>query len=337
MTDARRVRFVAPESVAVESGPVPRPDDDEVLVEATVSAVSPGTELLVYRDCVPDDVRLDETINVLNEPLSYPLSYGYAVVGVVTDVGSDVDASWRDRRVFAFHPHASHFCVAPESLVALPEDVSDEDAAMLATAETAAGFAMDGRPRIGERVAVFGQGVVGLLTTAFLVEFPLSELVTVDCYASRRERSRSLGADETFAPEAVPEGVYDRFDGDGRADLAFELSGNPAALDDALSVTGDDGRLVVGSWYGEKPVSLDLGGRFHRSHVRIRSSQVSRIDADHAGRWDKKRRLDYVLDSLSELDPSSLVTHRFPVAEAPEAYRMLDRDPAAAVQVLFTY
>ncbi|MDS0297342.1 zinc-binding alcohol dehydrogenase [Halogeometricum sp. S1BR25-6] len=337
MTDARRVRFTEPRTVDVEHGPVPRPDDGEVLVETTVSAVSPGTELLVYRDDVPTDVPLDATIDGFDEPLSYPVSYGYAAVGVVVAVGDAVDAAWAGRRVFAFRPHASHFCAAPDSLVALPDDVSDEDAAMLATAETATGFVMDGRPRVGERVAVFGQGVVGLLTTALLARFPLSDLVTVDRHASRRTRSRSLGAHEAFTPEAVQDSVTDRFPGDGRADLAFELSGNPEALSDAISLTGDDGRLVVGSWYGSKPVSLDLGGRFHRSRMRVRSSQVSEIDADHAGRWDKKRRLDYVLDSLPDLEPSSLVTHRFPVEDAADAYRVLDRDPADAVQVLFTY
>ncbi|MDS0295964.1 zinc-dependent alcohol dehydrogenase [Halogeometricum luteum] len=258
MTDARRVRFAAPRTVDVEYGPVPEPTDDEVLVETTVSAVSPGTELLVYRDDVPTDVPLDATIDGLTEPLSYPVSYGYAAVGVVTAVGDAVDDAWAGRRVFAFRPHASHFCAAPDSLVALPDDVSDEDAAMLATAETATGFAMDGRPRVGERVAVFGQGVVGLLTTALLARFPLSELVTVDRHAPRRRRSRSFGAHEAFAPEAVPDGVADRFAGDGRADLTFELSGNPEALPDAISLTGDDGRLVVGSWYGAKPVSLAL-------------------------------------------------------------------------------
>lgn len=337
MTPARRVRFVGPRSVAVDSTPIPTPDDDEVLVEATVSAVSAGTELLVYRDRVPDDVPLDSTIDALAEPFSYPLSYGYAVVGVVAETGSAVDPDWEGRRVFAFHPHESHFCVAPDALVPLPVDVADEDAAMLATVETVTGFAMDGRPRIGERVVVFGQGVVGLLTTATLGRFPLADLVAVDCHASRRERALELGADAVFAPDDVPAGIRERFDGDGRADLAYELSGNPDALSDALSATGEEGRLLVGSWYGEKRASLDLGGRFHRSRMRVRSSQVSEIDSAHAGRWDKSRRLDYALESLSELEPSALVTRRFPVEDAPEAYDLLDRSPEECLQLLFTY
>ncbi len=331
---ARGVRFVAPRRVEVVRTPVGTPAADEVRVEASLSAVSPGTELLVYRDQVPADLPLDETIDELGHTATYPLSYGYATVGRVTAVGDDVTDDWVGRRVFAFHPHASHFCVDPATLVRLPADVADEDAALLAMVETAVSLVMDGRPRIGERAAVFGQGVVGLLTTALLARHPLAQVVTFDHYASRRERSLSLGADTSLAPDAAGE-VFDA--GDGRADVSFEVSGNPAALDAALDTTGDDGRVVIGSWYGAKPAELGLGGRFHRSHIRLQASQVSRIDAAHADRWDKERRMDLVLDLLADLEPSRLVTHRLPVESAPEAYRLLDESPDEALQVLFEY
>jgi alcohol dehydrogenase len=330
----RRVQFAGPTRVEVVRTPVGTPAADEVRVEATLSAISPGTELLVYRDQVPDDMRLDETIDSLDDTATYPLSYGYATVGTVTAAGDDVADEWLGRRVFAFHPHASHFCVPPEALVRLPPDVGDEDAALLAMAETAVSLAMDGRPRVGERVAVFGQGVVGLLTTAVLSQFPLSRLITFDHHAARRERSRSRGADASLPPDDAGRAFQT---GDGRADLSFEVSGNPAALDAALDTTGDDGRVVVGSWYGTKPTALDLGGRFHRSRIRLQASQVSRIDPDHTGRWDKDRRMDLVLDLLPDLDPSALVTHRLPVEEAPEAYRLLDGAPDEALQVLLEY
>jgi alcohol dehydrogenase len=333
---ARQVRFVAPRRIEVAHTPVETPAPDEVQVEASLSAISPGTELLVYRDQVPEDLPLDETIAGLGHAATYPFSYGYATVGTVTAAGDDVPDDWVGRRVFAFHPHASHFCVDPDTLVRLPGDVADEDAVLLAMVETAVSLVMDGRPRLGERVAVFGQGVVGLLTTALLARHPLSHLVTFDHYASRRERSRSFGADAALAPDSID--TSDVFEaGDGRADVSFEVSGNPVALDAALDTTGDDGRVIVGSWYGAKPTALDLGGRFHRSHIRMQASQVSRIDPAHLGRWDKTRRLDLVLDFLSELEPSQLVTHRIPVENAPEAYRLLDESPDEALQVLLEY
>ena len=324
----RALYFGGDESVAVREQPIPDPGPGEVRVRTERSGISAGTELLVYRGDVASELPTDETIDALAGTFSYPLQYGYAAVGRVTAVGEGVDGAWLDRRVFAFNPHESHFLADPGSLV--PTTLDPEQAVLIPNAEAAANFVMDARPRFGARVAVFGQGPVGLLTTALLAEFPLSTLVTVDPCGSRRDLSRSLGADRALAPNDL-DGL------DEPVDIAVELSGEPAALDDAIDVTGYAGRVLVGSWYGSKDVSLDLGDAYHRSHIRVRSSQVSRIDPDHADRWDKDRRLDVVRDWLTETDLSALHTHEFPVERAPEAYRLLDERPDDAVQVTLTY
>ncbi|MCQ4334702.1 zinc-binding dehydrogenase [Natronomonas sp. F2-12] len=325
----RALYFTGPGSVEVRPKPIPEPEPGEVRVRTERSSVSPGTELLVYRDEVPADLPIDETIDALDETFSYPLQYGYATVGRVTALGEGVDDEWLDRRVFAFNPHESHFLADPGTLV--PTTLSDERALLIPNAETAVNLVMDARPRVGARVVVFGQGPIGLLTTALLAEFPLADLVTVDRYESRRRLSESFGADRAVAPGDLEEAL-------GAApDIAFELSGNPAALDDAISVTGYAGTVVVGSWYGTKGVSLDLGGSYHRSHIRIRSSQVSRIDSDHADRWDKARRLSFVRSWLAENDLTALLTHEFEVGQAAEAYRLLEERPDGAIQIVFTY
>ncbi|WP_424017261.1 zinc-binding dehydrogenase [Halorientalis pallida] len=331
---ARSLYFTGPREVTVRERPVPDPDPDQVRVRTERSAISPGTELLLYRDEAPADIEIDETIDVLDGTLSYPLQYGYAAVGRVTATGANVDGDWEGRRVFAFHPHESHFLATPSELI--PVDQPAERATLLANAEAAVNFVMDGRPRVGDRVVVFGQGVVGLLTTAVLSEFPLGELVTVDPYERRRDLSERLGADTTVADAAALDEriATDHVDG---ADLTFELSGNPDALDDAIDATGYAGQVIVGSWYGNKPATLHLGGEFHRSHVRVRSSQVSRIDPDHAGRWDKDRRLSLVRDLLAEVDVSALFSHEFPVERADDAYELLDGSPERALGVLLTY
>jgi len=121
------------------------------------------------------------------------------------------------------------------------------------------------------------------------------------------------------------------------ADLTYELSGSPAALDQAIRVTGYAGRVVLGSWYGSKRASLDLGGRFHRSRIRLLSSQVSSLAPEFSGRWSKERRFSVAWKMLQELKPSRWITHRFPLEEAEQAYRLLDTQPGEALQVLFTY
>jgi threonine dehydrogenase-like Zn-dependent dehydrogenase len=121
------------------------------------------------------------------------------------------------------------------------------------------------------------------------------------------------------------------------ADLLFELSGNPLALDLAIAAAGYDGRVLIGSWYGSKKSNLDLGSQFHRSNVRLISSQVSQIAPRWRGRFDKKRRLEVAWSMLAKLDPQRMITHRFPISQAHHAYQLLDQDPGSTIQVLLTY
>jgi threonine dehydrogenase-like Zn-dependent dehydrogenase len=126
-------------------------------------------------------------------------------------------------------------------------------------------------------------------------------------------------------------------DGADGADLTYELSGNPAALDQAITVTGFDGRIVIGSWYGQKRANLNLGGSFHRSRIRLISSQVSTIAPAWTGRWTKSRRLGVAWEMLERVRPAHLITHRLPLDQAHHAYMLLDQHPQETLQVLLTY
>jgi len=117
----------------------------------------------------------------------------------------------------------------------------------------------------------------------------------------------------------------------------YELSGQPATLDNAVTATGYDGRVVVGSWYGDKPATLDLGSTFHRDRISIESSQVSTLAPETRGRWSKDRRADTAIERLQDLDATSLVTHRVPFTDAPKAYRLLEERTDGVLQVHLTY
>lgn len=332
------VTFVGPRRVEVEDEETSGPGPGRVLVRTRLSAISAGTELLVYRGEAPSEMAADESIAALQGGLSFPLRYGYAAVGDVTHVGEGVDADLTGRRVFAFNPHESLFEAEPESLMEIPEGVSYEDAAMLPSMETAVNFAMDGAPLVGENVLLIGQGIIGLLTTALLAQMPLASLVTLDTVEARRDMSLKLGATASYDPSArgVMDEIAAAFSGHG-ADLVYELSGRPEALDTAIALTGYGGRIVVGSWYGTKRAPVDLGGSFHRSRIKVISSQVTTIAPELSGRWDKQRRFATAWRMLERLKLAQLVTHRFPVEEAPDAYRLLDESPGDALQVLLTY
>ncbi len=334
--------FTGPGQVALRSEALAAPAFGQVLVQTIISAISPGTELLIYRGQAPQDMARDDTISALAGDFSFPLKYGYAVVGRVTALGPGVSPDWQDRLVFAFHPHESHFLATPDELQMLPLYLSPEDAVFFPNMETAVTFLLDGQPLMGEQVAVFGQGIVGLLLTALLARWPLSSLVTLDLYARRRLLSENLGAHLSLDP-TIPDlttRLLGYLQGAGPypgADLTYEVSGNPEALDQAIAVTGFNGRVVIGSWYGSKKSDLNLGGRFHRSRVRLIGSQVSTVPPELAGRWNKARRYHITWQMLEEIKPARFITHRFPIAQAAQAYELLDQNPGETIQVIFEY
>jgi 2-desacetyl-2-hydroxyethyl bacteriochlorophyllide A dehydrogenase len=327
----RTVIFNGARTVEVWEEPIPTPTAGELLVKTTASAISAGTEMLVYRDQFPDGMSVDSSFNA--SAFTYPLAYGYAAVGEVVAVGDIVGREWLGRRVFGFQPHTSHWTAAPASVYPLPDDVDTEAALFLPNTETAVNLVQDGAPLLGENVVVVGVGVVGQLTAAILTDFPLSAHLAVDGIALRRDFLPSPFV--AFAPDES-----DRLTarlGRHHADLIFELSGNPAALDSAIAWAGYGGRIVVGSWYGSKRASLDLGGAFHRNRIQLISSQVSTIAPHLRGRWDKARRFDVVWDALRRIQPQRLITHRYAVGDAAAAYRLLDTQPEQALGVVLHY
>lgn len=334
--------FVGPGQVAIREEPLPEPGPGQVLVQTLVSAISPGTELLVYNNLFPSDIPIDASIPSLAGTFRYPLKYGYAAVGRVVDTGPAVSPEWQGRLVFAFHPHESHFVAAAEDLLPVPTGLSPETATFLPNMETAVTLALDGAPLLGEQVVIFGQGIIGLLLTSLLAQMPLATLITLDLYPRRRLASINLGAKASLDP-AGPEAMARlrallpanrHYAG---ADLSYEVSGHPAALDQAITITGFHGRIVIGSWYGRKTAPLHLGGVFHRSRLRLISSQVSTISPPLSGRWSKPRLLEEVWHLLQKLTLAPLITHTIPFHQAATAYTLLAQNPGEAIQLILTY
>jgi 2-desacetyl-2-hydroxyethyl bacteriochlorophyllide A dehydrogenase len=335
----RSVVFNAPhEAVLVQETLNDSLSERQVMVETIASAISPGTEMLVYRGEAPDNLTVDETLAALPGAFSFPIKYGYSAVGRVVKIGGSVDSSWQDRVVFAFNPHETAFTASVDDLVPLPPDIQPEEAVFLPNMETAVNFVMDGRPLIGEQIVIFGQGIVGLLTAALLVNVPLAKVFTVDRYPRRRDLSCRLNVEASFDPDSATFAA-DLAEQLGRRgdDLTFELSGAPAALDQAIRATGFGGRVVIGSWYGQKSVTLALGGEFHRSRITLISSQVSTLQPELTGRWDKARRFELVWEAIRRIRPAQFITHRIPVEEASSAYQLYDQHPDDALQIILTY
>jgi 2-desacetyl-2-hydroxyethyl bacteriochlorophyllide A dehydrogenase len=308
-----------------ETGP------DEIRVRAALSAISHGTEMLVYRGEVHAELALD--LPSFEGGYGFPLKYGYANVGHAAEIGRNVRNVKEGDLVFALHPHQDEFLVRDELARTLP-DSTPEQGVFLANLDTAINVVLDARPRLGEVVVVFGQGVVGLLVTQLLRRSG-ARVIAVEPSALRRSFAERCGADAVIVPSDSAL-LHTLTSGRG-ADLAIDASGNPLALQTAIDCVAPEGTVIVCSWYGAKPVPLDLGGRFHRGRVRVASSQVGRIDPSLGPRWDRARRLALAVELLGELVLAELITHRVPFASAGEAYALIDRGGVDTVQVVLDY
>jgi len=284
-----------------------------------------------------DEAALDVNIKgMTDESMKYPLSYGYSLVGVVTRCGDEV-ADAQDligKIVFTFSPHSTNAIVDRDAVQIVPDGISPEDAIFLPSVETALSIVHDAHVRVGEKVAIYGQGLIGLLVNAILSQQQIPSVsgqfgtVTVfDTISDRLAMASVMGASQALMPmDASSAGPYD---------VSIEVSGNFRALQSAIDFTRNGGRVIVGSWYGNADVNLKLGIDFHRSHKTIKTSQVSTIPADLSTLWSKDRRFSLTWELVRMLRPSRLITKSVTLDEAQEAYERLEKGLEIAVSFVY--
>ncbi len=332
--EARAVWFAAPRVAELRPERLPPPGPGEVRVRSVASGISHGTEMLVYRGEVPADLPLD--LPTLAGDFSFPIKHGYATVGRVLEAGVGVKHLSRGDLVFVHHPHQDALTVPADLPVRLPDGTDPAAGVFFANVETALNVVHDTPLRLGETALVFGQGVVGLLVAQLLKRAGADRVLAVDPLPERRRLALAVGADDAFGPDESPARVLEVTAGRG-ADVAVEASGSGAALQAAVEAIAVEGTIVVASWYGTKPVTLSLGGHFHRGRARLRSSQVGRMNPELGARWDPARRTETVLGLLPRLRLKEIISHRIPFEDAPAAFRLVDESPGEAVQVVLIY
>lgn len=328
---ARAVLFTGSREVTLSSVPLPPPGPEQLLVRTEFSGISAGSELLAYRGELDPRQPRDERIGSLGGDFSYPFAYGYSCVGWVERGGAAIPAG---ALVFAFHPHQDVLVIDERDVVVLAEGTDLRLATLFPLVETALQLALDAGPVFAEPVVVLGLGAVGLLT-ALLLGRAGATVLGVEPRGWRRELAAGVGVRAVDVDE-LPAVVRDATGGRG-VPLVIDAAGAPAALAGALDLLAHEGVVVVASWYGAKPVTLPLGGAFHRRRLVLRSSQVSTIPQRLAARWDVPRRRAVARDLLGQLPLADLATTELPVEEAAAGYAALDRGVAGVLHVALRY
>jgi hypothetical protein len=307
---ARALWIEAPGRAALREEEV-RPGLNEVLVRTRFSGISRGTEALVLRGGVPasEQARMRAPLQAGDFP--FPVKYGYAAVGEVV-AGPE---ALRGREVFVLHPHQDVFSAPVAMAVPLPPGVPAARAVLAANMETALNIVWDGGVGPGDRVAVVGAGVVGALVGWLCARLPGAVVTLVDVNRGRGALAAALGCG--FAvPGDVPEDC----------DLVIHASATGAGLATALAAAGPEATVVEASWYGDREVSVGLGGAFHSRRLRLVSSQVGQVSQARRARWTHARRLTTALALLADPALDALISGESDFAKLPETYPgILDR------------
>ena len=222
-TNARAFWATAPGRGEILNEAIAEPAAGEVLVRSRYSGISRGSETLVFQGRVPESEFGRMRAPFQQGEFPFPVCYGYASVGEV-EAG---DASLIGRPVFCLHPHQDRYLVPASAVVPLPEDVPMARAVLAANLETALNAVWDGGAGPGDRIAVVGGGVVGLLTGALAAAIPGCSVTLVDIEPRRRAPAEALGM-AFAAPDDAPEDC----------DLVFHASGRGEGLETALRCAG---------------------------------------------------------------------------------------------------
>ncbi|MEL6924373.1 MAG: zinc-binding alcohol dehydrogenase [Bacteroidota bacterium] len=294
---------------------------DAPLLRSEYSLISTGTERLVATGLVGPALYESMRVPHMEGRFDFPVKYGYSLVARVVEQGH----SLLGKLVHLLHPHQDYCRVPVNQFSLVPEGINAARATLASNLETAVNAVWDGQVQIGDKVLVVGFGIIGALLCEVLRQIPGVELHILEKNNNRITFGREMGfqiAGETTVSDF---------------DLAFNTSINAAGLQSCIDRVGQESRVVELSWYGTRPVQLQLGQSFHQQRKQIVSSQVSQIAAPQRARWDYARRKQLVFELLRNERFDRYLTHRIPFGESPAFFEKLRNEPLDGMGYYINY
>jgi threonine dehydrogenase-like Zn-dependent dehydrogenase len=284
-------------------------------------------------------------------------------VGTVVEVGSEVTRFAVGDRVFGHFPIRETQTVDESGADLLPEGLSPEAAVCLDPLVMALAM-RDAGIKLGDRVAIFGLGAIGLFAVQLAGEAGADWVVAIDPIEKRRALARELGADvvldplagdgdvgmeirrltgpapdmETLRPRTrITGGYLERPTQTGNlgVDVAVETSGSVPALHQAIRATRFGGTICMVSFYGKDASGLYLGDEFHVNRLNLISVRAETLPGRDAPVWDLKRLVDLALSWLvsGRMRTEGIINPLVDFADSAEAYRAIDERPEESIKL----
>ena len=342
----------------------------QIRVRTEFASPKHGTELVGYRD----DPAAHRPYNPVwgavlprdAQQRSFPRPLGNMAVGIVEEVGKEVTRFSVGDRVFGHFPIRETQTVAETDADPMPLGLTDEAAVCLDPAVMA--FAMrDGNIKLGDQVAVFGLGAIGLFAVQLARLAGASRVIAVDLIPARRELALALGADTALDPRdddgdtglairrlttpgdwdaaAIDPSRGERLLGGYRekptqlanlgVDVAIEASGSVQALHQAMRATRFGGTICMLSFYGGDSAPLRLGEEFHVNRLNLISARAESLPMRDSPGWTLDRMVRVTLDWLASgrLKADGIITPVVPFSESVDAYRAIDESPHQSIKL----
>jgi 2-desacetyl-2-hydroxyethyl bacteriochlorophyllide A dehydrogenase len=341
------VQFTEPRVVELVECPPQELPPGHFRVRTWYSGISTGTELTAFRGTNPYLTKswdVGRRLFVEGEPtFEYPIrGWGYSEVGEVVEVAGDVVAVVPGDVVAGIWGHRSEGVVPVEAMhwMVVPGDMDPMHGVFARVGAIALNGVLAAETRVGDHVAVFGQGVIGLLAMQ-LARACGSDVVAVDALTHRLELARSLGADETVDASVTGgagAAIRELFGLHG-VDAAIELSGSYRALHEAIRSVGIDGLVVAAGFYQAEGYGLRLGEEFHHNRVRMVSSQIGGTPLPLGRRWNQRRLVRTVLRQITSggVSVAPLLTDVMPAEDVARGFDLLDEGYPETLQVVLTF
>lgn len=354
--------------------PVPQLGNRGALVRTFSSVVSVGTEkavsefssssLLGKAKARPDlvsqvvnKVKTDGIVSAYKTAISRlddPLPLGYSLAGEIIALGKEVSGFSVGDRVAcgggSYACHAEINYIPRNLMVKIPECISYEEAAFAAIGSVALQGVRLAKLELGERVAVIGLGLIGLLTVQ-IIKAAGCKVLAIDISEDRANISRDLGAD--FAATGEPHELEEKalaFSNGRGVDAVFiaaatkssdpiDLAGRISRQKGRVVVIGDVGMDVPRRIYYPKELELIISmsygpGRYDPTY------EEKGIDYPYPYvPFTEQRNMETFLGLVESgnVIPSRLISHRFPIVEAERAYAEIAKGDQAFLGVVFSY
>ncbi len=365
----RELVATAPRTPAIREYDEQPLSPNQIRIRTEFASPKHGTELVAYRNDPVANRPYDYSVGAVlpRDPTeglnTFPRPLGNMAVGVVSETGTAVSRFRVGDRVFGHFPIREIQTVDESQADLMPDGLSDEAAVCLDPVVMALAI-RDAEIKLGDIVAVFGLGAIGLMTVQLARLAGAARVIAIDPLANRRSLAKTFGADDAINPAVgdgdvgmairrltgdlpdAPEpraqtrligGYWDRPTQTGQlgVDVAIETSGSVPALHQAIRATRFGGTICMISFYGRDATGLYLGDEFHVNRLRLISARSESLPMRDAPGWTLDRMVRLGLDWLASgrLRVDGVVTPIVPFEKSAEAYRAIDEHPEQSIKL----